>query len=315
VVPDSTWNNEAGARAETALAALSPEGLLLWRHLRRWLLGAPGDPLPSRADPRILTQTRIRATRTLPRGAAELIDVLLVLAALGADRDGRDASIHEIWRSFADATLAGEERRHPLLVHPDLQPSGRYLGRVLASMRSYLRIGLYWWERSGVPRRWLVEAKGISRARLASYLFTQVGGFKPVWSSHLPALPPNRHLTQEDFVASHLGIAVLMLHTTEVLGIASASWYYDPAIEEVTPHLAFAARIVRENGGILFEVRPDESTVEGSLGRSADRRRAAEEGRYRPRHFARIWGRAPFLAWAERQPGWQASLALAGEAR
>jgi hypothetical protein len=181
-------------------------------------------------------------------------------------------------------------------------------------MRNYLRVGLYWWERTGIPRRWMLEAGGISRIRLGRYLLTQFGGFRPVWSSHLPVLPPHRHLTRDDFVATHLEMAVLVRRMPEILGIASASWYYDPAIEEVSPNLAFAGDIVREGGGMIFEMKPDESTVESALASSAHRRAAVELGRYRPRRFARVWGRRAFLAWAVSQPGWQMSLALTGEA-
>jgi len=313
-MPDSSWSRDAASRAESALARLSPGGLVLWRQLRRWLVGVPSDPLPSRADPRVLTRMRVRTTRTQPLGVADLIDVLLVLAAVAADNDPLDAPIVDLWRSYIEGTIAGEERRHPLLEHWFMDPHGRILAKVVSSMRNYLRVGLYWWERSGIPRRWMLEAKGVSRARLARYLLTQFGGFRPAWSSHLPALPPNRHLTRDDFVASHVEMATLIRRTPEILGIASASWYYDPAIEDVSPHLAFAGEIVREGGGMIFEVKPDESTIESALASSADRRSFAKAGRYRPRLYARVWGRRAFLEWAARQQGWQMSMVLGGEA-
>lgn len=311
-MPYQPWCLDATCRAESALAEISPGGLVLWRQLHRWLVGRPGDPVPPRGDIRVLTRTRIQSTRSQPPGVTDLLDALLVLAAVEADDEPRDAPILALWRPFIESTIAGDEGRHPLLDHWFIEPRGPILTKVLASMRTYIRIGLYYWERCGIPRRWMVEAKGIPRARLARYLLTQFGGFGPAWSTHLPELPPNRHLTREDFIATHLEMAAVMRRTPEILGIVSASWYYDPALEEVSPHLSFAGEVVREGGGILFEVRPDESTVESALARSAERRVAAKEGRYRPKRFARVWGRSAFLAWAERQPGWQMSLALEG---
>ena len=305
---DKSWMGDVSGRAEAALAVLSPEGHLLWKQLRRWLLGAPGDPLPPRADPRVLTATRIRATRTLPNGTADLLDVLLFLAALDDGEEPNHETFAELWRPYAEAVLEGGEHRHPLIEHAGVAPVSRPLSSVVTSLRAYFRVGLYWWERSGIPRRWLLQARGASRARLARYVLTRFGGFRPVWSNHLPVLPPGTRFTEEAFIHAHIEIARLMRGAPEVRGLVSASWYYDPALSDFSPHLAFLPRIIGENGGMLIEVPMDRATREHALGRSRTRREAAEQGRYQVRNYARFWGRGPFLAWAEQQQGWQLSM-------
>jgi len=309
-VLDRGWIQDASGRAETTLAALSPEGILLWKQLRRRLLGAPGDPLSPRADPRVLTLTRIRATRTLPNGAADLLDILLFLAALNAGEEPNHETFVELWRPYAEAVLGGREHRHPLIEHAGIEPVSRPLSSVVKSMRAYFRVGLYWWERSGIPRRWLLQARGASRARLARYTLTRFGGFRPVWSNHLPVLPSGSRFTEDAFIHAHLEIARLLRGAPEVRGIVSASWYYDPAVSDLSPHLAFLPRIVGENGGLLIEVPLDRDTREHALLGSRTRREAAERGTYQVRNYARLWGREPFLAWAERQQGWQLSMAM-----
>jgi hypothetical protein len=257
---------------------------------------------------------RVWATRHYPRGASDLIDALLLISAFETDDDPRDVSLADRCRPYVEAVVDGRDWPNPILEQPGFAPRGPHLAKVASSMAGYLRIGLYWWERTAIPRRWLLEAREISRARLAGYVLTQLGGFGPIWSSHLPVLGPHRHLTEIDFVESHLGIAAAIRRAPDVLGIASGSWYYDPALERVSPRLAFASRIVRENGGVVFEVRRDQATAQSALAASATRRRAAVEGRYRPRQFARLWGRRPFLAWAERQAGRQIPMNLGKEA-
>ncbi|HET9951625.1 MAG TPA: hypothetical protein VFS09_07520 [Candidatus Eisenbacteria bacterium] len=309
-MPDRSWSGDLSGRAESALAALSPEGLVLWRQLRRWLLGAPGDPLPPRADPRVLTRTRIRVTRTLPYGAGDLLDILLFLAALEDGEEPNYETLAGLWRPYAEAILDGEELRHPLIDHAAIVPVTRPLASVVSSMRGYFHIGIYWWERSGIPRRWILQARGASRTKLARHLLTRFGGFRPVLSNHLPVLPPGMRFTEEAFVHAHVEIARLLRGAPDLLGLVSASWYYDPAVGDLSPHLAFLPRIVAENGGLLIEVPMDRDMREHALMGSRVRREAAEKGLYRVRNYARIWGRAPFLAWAERQQGWQMSMRM-----
>jgi len=309
-MPDHEWIARARARAGEALHAISPDAAILARQLRRWLLGAPGDPLQGPRDPRVLTKTRIRATRTLPHGAAELIDALLFLHALDAEPEPRRDDLIDAWHPYIEAVLAGREAPNPTIEHARIPVRGRALSAVIASMRRYFRIGLYWWEETGIPRRWMLEARGSSRLRLARYVLTRLGGFKPIWSTHLPQLPSGTHLTEAAFRHAHLEAARLLEHAPEIRGIASASWYYDPAMEDVSPHMAFARRIVVEHGGLTFEVPLQPATRDQALAASRARRSAAERGLYQPRNIARVWGRDPFLAWAKRQEGWQLPLAI-----
>lgn len=309
-MPDDRWIRTARDEATKALAALSPTGAQLERQVRRWLLGAPADPLRPRRDPRVLTRTRVRATRTLPHGASELLDVLIFLHAVDAESEPYRDDLLDAWRPYVDAILGGDEARNPTLEHPAIPVRGRGLSAVVASMKGFFRVGLYWWEQTGIPRRWLIQARGTQRARLARYVLTRVGGFKPIWSNHLPQLPPGRHFTEDAFLHAHLEAARLLRHAPAIIGIASASWYYDPSLEEISPHLAFLHRTVAANGGILFEIPAEPYTREHALSGSRARRAAEAAGRYTPRNFARIWGREMFLSWAERQQGWQIPLAI-----
>lgn len=309
-MPDDRWIRTAREEAARSLEALSPEGALLERQLRRWLLGTPGDPRKPARDHRVLTRTRIRATRHLPHGVPELLDALLFLHALDAESEPRRDDLLDAWKPYVDAVLAGDETRDPMLEHPAIPVRGRALAAVVESMKRYFRIGLYWWEQTGIPRRWMIQARGTPRARLARYLLTRVGGFKPVWSNHLPQLPPGKHFTEDAFLHAHVEAARLLRHSPGILALASASWYYDPAMESVSPHLGFLHRTVTSNGGLVFEIPAEPYTREHALA-SSDARRAAEAaGRYTPRNFARIWGRDAFLSWAERQQGWQIPLAI-----
>lgn len=309
-MPDDRWIRTARDEATKALIALSAEGAVLERQLLRWLLGTPADrPRPPR-DHRVLTRTRVRATRTLPHGTSELIDVLLFLHALDAEPEFRRDDLLDAWMPYVAAVLSGEEAHNPTLEHPSIPVRGRALAAVVESMKRFFRIGFYWWEQTGIPRRWLIQAPGAQRARLARYVLSSVGGFRPIWSNHLPQLPPGKHFTEDAFLHAHLEAAHLLQHAPGILGIASASWYYDPALEEFSPHLGFLHRTVAANGGILFPIPEEPYTREHALAGSRSRRAAAESGRYVPRNFARIWGRRAFLAWAERQGGWQLPLAI-----
>jgi hypothetical protein len=252
----------------------------------------------------------VRATRSLPLGAVDLLDVLLFLHAIDAEPELRRDDHLDLWRPYVEAVLSGTEGSNPTLAGDRIPASGRGLAAHLASLRAYFRVGVYWWERTGIPRRWIVQAEGASRLRLARYVLTQLGGFRPVWWSHLPQLPAGRHLTPDAFLHAHVEVARRLQHAPEIRGIASASWYYDPALHVVSPHLGFLRDTVAQNGGLLFEVPRDSMTREHALATSRARRGAAASGLYEPRNFARVWGRSPFLAWSERQEGWQLSMTI-----
>jgi hypothetical protein len=165
-------------------------------------------------------------------------------------------------------------------------------------MRLYFCVGLYWCERSGLPRRWFFETKGRDRLRFARYWMREVRALRPLYTTHLPPIEQGRHLTEEQFVSDHIEMARHMALEPRVRGLRSASWFYDPSVPKVSQHLAFIGSILDSGGCIRFQLPTPPSAIEDALGTSRRRREAYAAGTYRPRVFGRLWSRERFLRWA-----------------
>lgn len=258
----------------------------------------------------MLTRERIRATRTLGSDAGDLLDAVLVARLLETCEEPRREDLVRAWGPFLESRAQGGYAPNPAVHRPRLPAASPALRILHASMRAYFRVGLLWCERTGVPRRWLVDAGARDRVRIARYLATRLGGLRPVWATHLPRPRAGVHLTEEEFVRSHLEIARALRRVRAIRGVASASWYYDPVIGAVSPSLGFILRILSEGGCLIFEVPIDDAMRENALRCARHRRLAHRRGEYEPRAFARLWGRSALLAWAARQPGWQLTLPI-----
>jgi hypothetical protein len=270
-------------------------------------------PREQSVDTRIvasLTRERIRISRTHGSSTADLVDACLVLRLLEAGEERRRTRRSLPWVSFLERVADSAYALNPAVLHPRLAVRPGPQRVLVASMRSYFRTGDYWCERTGIPRRWLLDAGGRSGLRVAQYVATRMGGFRPVWQTHLPPLGGGRHLTEDVYVGSHLEIARALSANPRIRGIASSSWYYDPEVAGASPHLAYVSRLLAENGCLCFEIPIDEAMRESALLRSRARRSAWERGAYTPRDYARLWSRDAVLRWAERQPGWPLRLAV-----
>lgn len=270
-------------------------------------------PLRGRGDSTVvaaLTRERIAATRSLSADVADAIDALLVARSLESVAAPQRAPLIRAWLPFLKAVIEGVYAPNPAVHDPRMEQRSPALGPLFASMRTYFRVGLYWCERAGIPRRWILQAPGRQRIRLAQYIGTRLRGFKPIWQTHLPKQATGVHLTEREFVRSHLEIARALRREPSIRGIASSSWYYDPEIGAVSPHLGFIRELLEANGCFVFEIPCDEAMTQSALYASHARQRAYAEGRYRPRDFARLWSRDALLRWAERQPGWQLEIAI-----
>ena len=256
-----------------------------------------------------LTQERIAATRTLSGDSAGAIDALLVARSLDETAGLERERLLRAWLPYLSAAVAGEFAPNPAALYPSMDGGSPGLRPLIASMRDYFRVGAFWCERNGIPRRWLLQA-GSQKIQLAQYVAARLGGFKPIWQTHLPKQPLGVHLTRDLFVRSHLEIARALRRHSHIRGIASSSWFYDPELATVSPHLSFIREILEPNGCFVFEVPCDEAMRQNAIYANRERQRAVAEGRYRPRAFARLWSRDAFLSWAERQPGWQMELGI-----
>lgn len=92
----------------------------------------------------------------------------------------------------------------------------------------------------------------------------------------------------------------LMKAYPDLYGFTCKSWFLDPALAQISPHLGFLIRIPVENGAKLLAGPTSSKDVERAIKTSRTRRRMYHEGVYAPKPYTIIWKRNDILAWAAR---------------
>ncbi len=157
------------------------------------------------------------------------------------------------------------------------------------------------WVRDGLPRRTLLQVSHRDALKLVWRAARHLKGFAPAYFTHANGFRHNRFTMVElEARRSYVRMASAMRGEPDVLGIVTISWYHDPDLIRVSPHLAWMNGIVEEGGGVVIAGGPA-TTDSGTFENSASRREAAATGDYVPREGIVLWPRAQLLRWADRQ--------------
>jgi hypothetical protein len=105
------------------------------------------------------------------------------------------------------------------------------------------------------------------------------------------------------FEACYIHIAALLRAHSEVLGLASTSWLYDPQLESVSPRLTYVRLRPVERGASIVWSGTSDFDIRSATLKSANRRRLYAEGKYIPVSYTLLWPREKILAWANSQCG------------
>lgn len=182
---------------------------------------------------------------------------------------------------------------------PDADVFLKELG--LATLRLYAGASSVIDPHSGVGRSLLWKG-GPWRLPGRLLLFARAGGFRPYFEVHVHKLYLDE-FNEEGRNECYRCCADLYRLHPEVLGMIGGSWFYDPAVAGISPHLAYL-RTVPESGGarVLF-VSHDEQAWKNATATSEKRRALHAAGQYRPASWTLVWPRRDQLAWARRFNG------------
>jgi hypothetical protein len=149
---------------------------------------------------------------------------------------------------------------------------------------------------SGVPRS-LIFKRGFGQfcGGIRACL-VQAGGFKPYFELHAHTLSLG-DFNPEGWLKTYARTAELLEFNPEYLGVISTSWFLDPALSSISPHLAYLRAVPMENGATMLFAGYDSAGTSGALATSSSRRRLFESGRYTPALYTRIWPRSKLIGW------------------
>jgi hypothetical protein len=149
---------------------------------------------------------------------------------------------------------------------------------------------------SGVQRS-LAWADGAAQALGMAKLALFHGGTRPYYRCHTHLLELDE-FTPEGWHEMLLRVAEMLCLHPEIRGLCGGSWLYDPALQTVSPELAYIRQVPQDNGAFVFY--QEVSIDGGALAKSAKRRALYDEGRYVPKSYSLVWPRASLIAWAGR---------------
>lgn len=155
---------------------------------------------------------------------------------------------------------------------------------------------------SGVPRSILLQA-GIKQFLAGlGYFVAGRRGFLDYCALHLD-VRRLQNFNPEGWRQTYLRIAELLSLNPGVAGVFGTAWFYDPAVAEISPHLAYL-RTVREAGGAKnFRGRTATYVTESAVAKSRRRALLYRQGKYQPTAYYLVWHRRELLQWAESQSG------------
>ena len=152
---------------------------------------------------------------------------------------------------------------------------------------------------AGVPRS-LAFRKGAKQLfNVLWFGIVRTQGFKPFFDIHTHTLALD-DFNENGWLETYHRLAELLALNPDMKGWLSASWFLDPALETISPHLAHLRKVPVDNGAALFFVDEENRSSSGALAKSKTRRRLFAEGKYVPAAYMRAWPRKSAISWSEK---------------
>ncbi|MBN1320284.1 MAG: hypothetical protein JXA87_05500, partial [Thermoleophilia bacterium] len=153
-----------------------------------------------------------------------------------------------------------------------------------------------------LPRRMFVAGGPRAAVDALRFVFLERHGLAPYYEAHLHSEDTQamQEFNEEGFVRFWLRIAELLRRNSGMRGLVGTGWIHDPAIPEISPHLAYHRIIPGSNGArhyLLGPCGPD--ATRDAIATSKTRRRLHEGGLYRPMDYLSIWPRSELISWAD----------------
>lgn len=146
---------------------------------------------------------------------------------------------------------------------------------------------------SGIARS-LAFKSGPKQAILLLRAILASRGVRPFLELHMhPEVKGDFH--PAGWIESYERLADFLQLNSRFRGVQSTSWFLDPALTRVSPHLVYLREVPEQCGADIFFAGTDTEGKSGALATSASRRLMYASGSYQPRLFTRIWPRNQLL--------------------
>ena len=155
------------------------------------------------------------------------------------------------------------------------------------------------WEISGFPSSWLAKIPALDLPKTLNCVFLRAGGRRPYFETHTAFRRELPILTEEDERTTFRLLAASMRLQPSIRGYLAASWFMDPKLSEVSPHLAWLSDWLSEcqRFGAVWTNIGEAPRDAGFLVGDRRRRKLYETGQWKPLQGLLIWERRDLLRW------------------
>ena len=171
----------------------------------------------------------------------------------------------------------------------------------LATLRLYAGAAQLIDPRCGIARS-ILMADGLGGMAQATAAIARLGGFSPYFQIHTHTAYLDE-FNEEGWNECYRTCADLYALHPQCLGMYGGSWFYDPALAEISPRLTYLAQVPLQAGAERLLLARQGEFVDDAIATSPTRRKLHEEGKYKPCSYLLAWGRHAQVQWAQANPG------------
>jgi hypothetical protein len=137
-----------------------------------------------------------------------------------------------------------------------------------------------------------------TRSAQSALAYAAALGWGRWYSNHLD-LRAMKEFSPRGWTASFVRMAEMLALNSRVRGIAGVSWFYDPCVAVISPHLAYI-QTPTNHGAFLAKMGSDAHHIANATIRSSVRQKLYKEGKYFPTCYLLAWPRNALIEWAKR---------------
>lgn len=128
------------------------------------------------------------------------------------------------------------------------------------------------------------------------FLYRRCGGRRPFFGLHVHQPMAGAYFNPAGWAECHRLAARAFAAFPAVRGLMGASWFYDPAVPRLSPHLAYLLDAPLKHGARLLRLGEHPDVTRDAIAASRTRRAAYERGAYRPCGYALLWAKRDLIA-------------------
>ncbi len=147
---------------------------------------------------------------------------------------------------------------------------------------------------SGIPRSTLLLPRNLASGASVRVLLALRDRLRPLIANHVHPEMIDR-FDPAGREACYGLVSALLRHWPDSEGLVGASWYYDRAISDISPNLAYLRDVPARHGALFLDAGASDEATANAVSRSERRRARVEDGTYRPRNVMMVWPRRALL--------------------